>query len=181
MVGHHEGVVRDCSRSSLGLRHASNTPSCAADKGNSTLSLCRSDIANEIASSIWRSHCIKTYMKQGWPAKGSNSEEVGGDIQGGNREPCSLEASKRMIFSRVVNSRSERGSVRAFAFFTDPLIYFCTFSLDSPSGEATSLVWPLMMRTSVQHTLRTILSLCGYMRVYKHHLVSHRLYESRCS
>ena len=98
---------------------------------------------------------MQTYMKQSWPAKGSNSEEVGGDVQGGNREPCSLEASKRMIFSRVVNSRFERGSLRAFAFFTDPLIDVRTFSLDSPSGEATSLVWPLMMRTRVQHTVGT--------------------------
>ncbi len=61
-----------------------------------------------------------------------------------------------MIFSRVVNSRSEMGSLRSFAFFTDPGTDLWFPLLDPSSGEATSLVGPVMMRSIDHRTLGQI-------------------------
>lgn len=88
---------------------------------------------------------VHTYMKQGWPEGCSKSEESGGEVQGGKREPCSFETARSMIFSRVVNSRSDMGSLSSIASFTDSLTDLIKFSIGSSSGEVTGVVRPDMM------------------------------------
>ena len=65
----------------------------------------------------------------------------GGEVQGGKREPCNLEASKSIIFSWVVNARSDMGSLSSFAFWTDlvPLL------LGLPDGGTRTVPGPVMM------------------------------------
>lgn len=50
-----------------------------------------------------------------------------------------------MIFSRVVNLRSDIGSLSSVASFIDSLIDFIPFSLGSSSGEVIGVVRPNMM------------------------------------
>lgn len=53
-------------------------------------------------------------MKGGSPARRSNSEAFGGEVHGGKRPPCNLEDARSIIFSRVVNSRVDTGSLDLF-------------------------------------------------------------------
>lgn len=104
---------------------------------------------------------------------------MGGDVQGGKREPCNLEASKRMIFSRAVNSRSEMGSLSSLAFSADPPTDARPFLLDPSSGEVTILVELVMMRM-MNHCTLGLVSSSAAMLVYKHHLTFSRLYNNCC-
>lgn len=71
-----------------------------------------------------------------------------------------------MIFSRVVNLRSDMGSLSSIASFTDSLIDLIPFSLGSSSGEVTGVVRPDMMEMRGPCTLGEVVR-SGYMPVYK--------------
>ena len=51
-----------------------------------------------------------------------------------------------IIFSRVVNSRWEMGSLSSFAFFLAPPTDVCPFPFEPPTGEVKELVDPVMVR-----------------------------------
>ena len=54
--------------------------------------------------------CCSTYTYLSCPFRSSNSEASGGDFHGGNTAPWSFDPSSKMICSRVVNWRPEKGS-----------------------------------------------------------------------
>lgn len=92
-------------------------------------------------------------MKFGWPDKCSKTEETGREVQGRKREPCNFEASKTMIFSRVVKSRFEMGSSSSSTLFPISLTELCPFSFGPRSGEVKEVVVPVMARIRYHCTL----------------------------
>ena len=79
-----------------------------------------------------------TYKNEDSPQLGSNSDGLGGEVQGGKTKPCNLDPSSKIIFSRVV-----RGLLASDFFGLEP----------RPSSRAIIGFSPLMALPEGWHLL----------------------------